>query len=102
MISVAVLRALNRVYFSQSREHFYFTIWYGIADLMNRTLRYAGGGHPPAVLRAARCKTRRCRPAVHPSVVSRMPHTERSKWSLDLPTDVYLFRMACLKRVATR
>jgi PAS domain S-box-containing protein len=52
----AVLRALNRVYFSQSRDHLYFTIWYGIADLANATLRYAGGGHPPAVLRAAGCK----------------------------------------------
>jgi len=49
----AVLRALNRVYFSQSREHLYFTIWYGIADLANGTLRYAGGGHPPAIVRAA-------------------------------------------------
>jgi len=27
-----VLRALNRVYFSQSHDHLYFTIWYGIAD----------------------------------------------------------------------
>lgn len=50
----AVLRALNRVYFSQSHDHLYFTIWYGIADLAQATLRYAGGGHPPAVLRASR------------------------------------------------
>jgi sigma-B regulation protein RsbU (phosphoserine phosphatase) len=50
-----VLRALNRVYFSQSRDQLYFTIWYGIADLVNGMLRYASGGHPPAVLRAARC-----------------------------------------------
>ena len=53
----AVLRALNRVYFSQLHDHLYFTIWYGIADLTQRTLRYAGGGHPPAVLRSAGCKT---------------------------------------------
>jgi Stage II sporulation protein E (SpoIIE) len=38
-----VLRALNRVYFSQSRDQLYFTIWYGIADLVNGVLRYAGG-----------------------------------------------------------
>src|SRR5215470_7939330 len=53
----AVLRSLNRVYFSQSRGHLYFTIWYGIADLANGTLRYAGGGHPPAIVRAARCNS---------------------------------------------
>jgi sigma-B regulation protein RsbU (phosphoserine phosphatase) len=35
----AVLRALNRVYFSHSHDHLYFTIWYGIADLVHRTLR---------------------------------------------------------------
>jgi PAS domain S-box-containing protein len=53
----AVLRALNRVYFSQSHDHLYFTIWYGIADLAHGRLRYAGGGHPPAVLRSAGRKT---------------------------------------------
>ena len=52
----AVLRALNRVYFSQTHDHLYFTIWYGIVDLTNGRLRYAGGGHPPAVPRAAGCK----------------------------------------------
>ena len=34
----AVLRALNRVYFSQSHDHLYFTIWYGIADLATRNI----------------------------------------------------------------
>ncbi|MGH7938853.1 MAG: SpoIIE family protein phosphatase, partial [Chthoniobacterales bacterium] len=48
----AVLGALNRVYFSPSREHLYFTIWYGVANFVTRTLRYAAGGHPPAVVRA--------------------------------------------------
>jgi sigma-B regulation protein RsbU (phosphoserine phosphatase) len=64
----AVLRALNRVYFSQSRDRLYFTIWYGIADLVNRTLRYAAGGHPPAVMRAAQSKNPRL-PASGPPVV---------------------------------
>ena len=87
----AVLRALNRVYFSQSRDHLYFTIWYGIADLANETLRYAGGGHPPAVIRAARCENNKL-PASGPPVGcfanAKYPTAEMP---LCFPTDVYLF-----------
>jgi PAS domain S-box-containing protein len=87
----AVLRALNRVYFSQSREHLYFTIWYGIADLANGTLRYAGGGHPPAIVRAARCSNPRL-PASGPPVGcfanAKYPTVEMR---LYFPTELYLF-----------
>jgi serine phosphatase RsbU (regulator of sigma subunit) len=87
----AVLRALNRVYFSQSRDHLYFTIWYGIADLANGILRYASGGHPPAVVRAARCKNHKL-PASGPPVGcfanAKYPTAEMP---LTFPTDVYLF-----------
>lgn len=87
----AVLRALNRVYFSQSRNHLYFTIWYGIADLVNKTLRYAGGGHPPAVIRAARCENNKL-PASGPPVGcfanAKYPTAEML---LCFPTDIYLF-----------
>jgi PAS domain S-box-containing protein len=87
----AVLRALNRVYFSQSRDHLYFTIWYGIADLASRTLRYAAGGHPPAVLRAAGSKNPRLSasgPPVGCFVHAKYPIVEMP---LTLPTDLYLF-----------
>jgi PAS domain S-box-containing protein len=87
----AVLRVLNRVYFSQSRDHLYFTIWYGIADLANGTLRYAGGGHPPAVVRAARCENPKL-PASGPPVGcfanAKYPTVELP---LGFPADVYLF-----------
>jgi sigma-B regulation protein RsbU (phosphoserine phosphatase) len=87
----AVLGALNRVYFSQSRDHLYFTIWYGIVDLLNGTLRYAAGGHPPAVLRSARLENPRL-PASGPPVGCfanvRYPTVEVP---LSLPTDLYLF-----------
>jgi len=86
-----VLRALNRVYFSQSRDHLYFTIWYGIADLVNKTLRYAGGGHPPAVIRAAGCENPKL-PSSGPPVGcfanAKYPTVEMP---LVFPTDVYLF-----------
>src|SRR6516162_1774939 len=87
----AVLCALNRVYFSQSRGHLYFTIWYGIADLAKGTLQYAGGGHPPAVVRAARCEHLRL-PASGPPVGcfanAKYPTLEMP---LVFPTELYLF-----------
>ncbi|MGH9553641.1 MAG: PP2C family protein-serine/threonine phosphatase, partial [Terriglobales bacterium] len=87
----AVLSALNRVYFSQSRDHLYFTIWYGIADLANGTLRYSAGGHPPAVIRATRCENTKL-PASGPPVGcfanAKYPTAEMP---LALPADVYLF-----------
>jgi sigma-B regulation protein RsbU (phosphoserine phosphatase) len=87
----AVLRALNRVYFSQSRERLYFTIWYGIANLANGTLRYASGGHPPAIVRAARCSNPKL-PASGPPVGcfanAKYPTVEMP---LSFPTELYLF-----------
>ena len=87
----AVLRALNRVYFSQSHDHLYFTIWYGIADLAHGTLRYAGGGHPPAVLRAAGCKNPRLAASGPP--VGCFDHANYPTLEVPLlfPTELYLF-----------
>jgi serine phosphatase RsbU (regulator of sigma subunit) len=54
-------------------------------------LRYAGGGHPPAVVRAARCKNHKL-PASGPPVGcfanAKYPTVEMP---LRFPTDVYLF-----------
>jgi PAS domain S-box-containing protein len=87
----AVLRALNRVYFSQSHDHLYFTIWYGIADLAHRTLRYSGGGHPPAVLRAAGCKNPRLAASGPP--VGCFGHADYPTLEVPLllPAELYLF-----------
>jgi PAS domain S-box-containing protein len=87
----AVLRALNRVYFSQSHDHLYFTIWYGIADLAGGTLRYAGGGHPPAVLRAAGCTKPKLAASGPP--VGCFGHASYPTLEVPLlfPTEVYLF-----------
>ena len=87
----AVLRALNRVYFSQSRDHLYFTIWYGIADLTNQTLRYAGGGHPPAVLRAAGCKSPKLAASGPPVGCFANAEYPTVDIPLRFPTDLYLF-----------
>jgi sigma-B regulation protein RsbU (phosphoserine phosphatase) len=45
-----VLTALNRLFPMSRHNGMFFTIWYGVADLDTRTLRYCGGGHPPALL----------------------------------------------------
>ena len=87
----AVLGALNRVYFSQSREHLNFTIWYGIANFSSRTLSYAAGGHPPAVLRRAR-NDNRILPASGPPVACLPDATYLTEeLPIALPSDLYLF-----------
>jgi sigma-B regulation protein RsbU (phosphoserine phosphatase) len=48
----AVLAALNRAFPMERQNDMFFTVWYGVYHLPSRTLRWAGGGHPPAVLLA--------------------------------------------------
>lgn len=48
----AVLTELNRLFQMDRQDGHYFTIWYGVYDAANRTLRYANAGHPPALMMA--------------------------------------------------
>jgi sigma-B regulation protein RsbU (phosphoserine phosphatase) len=48
-----VLAALNDAFQMEHHNDLYFTIWYGVYDRANREIRYASGGHPPALLFAA-------------------------------------------------
>ncbi|MEQ8767323.1 MAG: SpoIIE family protein phosphatase [Planctomycetota bacterium] len=45
-----VLSALNRAFPMESHGDMYFTIWYGVYRHAERRLRFASGGHPPALL----------------------------------------------------
>ena len=45
-----VLAELNEAFPMERHGGRFFTIWYGVYDVAKRTLRYANGGHPPAVL----------------------------------------------------
>lgn len=45
-----VLSALNAAYPMDANNGLYFTIWYGVFNRQTRKLRYASGGHPPALL----------------------------------------------------
>lgn len=44
-----VLDGLNRAFPMEKQDGRYFTIWYGVLDPKTRELRYAAGGHPPAI-----------------------------------------------------
>jgi len=46
----AVLGNLNTAFPMEQHNEMYFTGWYGVYNRTDRTLRYASGGHPPAVL----------------------------------------------------
>lgn len=46
----AVLRSLNQAFAMERHHHLYFTMWYGVFQRSSRTLTYASGGHPPALL----------------------------------------------------
>ncbi|MFM8734016.1 MAG: SpoIIE family protein phosphatase [Pirellulales bacterium] len=48
----AVLAGLNRTFPMERQNDMFFTAWYGVFHRASRTLRWAGGGHPPAVLLA--------------------------------------------------
>lgn len=45
-----VLATLNKAFQGPQHGHKYFTIWYGVYESATRTLTYASGGHPAAVL----------------------------------------------------
>jgi serine phosphatase RsbU (regulator of sigma subunit) len=46
----AVLERLNAVFQMDRHADMYFTIWYGVYDLVARRLTFASGGHHPAYL----------------------------------------------------
>ena len=84
--------ARSIVFTSRNRmTSLYFTIWYGIADLVSGILRYASGGHPPAIVRGARCSTPRLSasgPPVGCFANAKYPTVEMP---LYFPTELYLF-----------
>lgn len=48
-----VLAGLNRTFPMEENDDRFFTVWYGVYDVASRTLRYASGGHPPAIVFAS-------------------------------------------------
>jgi sigma-B regulation protein RsbU (phosphoserine phosphatase) len=46
----AVLESLNTAFPMDEHNGQYFTMWYGVYNRSSRQLRFASGGHPPAIL----------------------------------------------------
>lgn len=46
----SVLKGLNRAFQMERQNFMFFTMWYGVYSLRERKLRFAGAGHPPALL----------------------------------------------------
>ncbi len=46
----SVLAALNKAFPMERQNDMFFTAWYGVFHRPSRRLRWAGGGHPPALL----------------------------------------------------
>jgi len=44
-----VLAGLNRAFPMDENDNKFFSIWYGVVDLSNRSVRFSNGGHPPAL-----------------------------------------------------
>ena len=44
-----VLAELNQVFKMENHNDMFFTIWYGVYHKRRGEIRYAGGGHPPAI-----------------------------------------------------
>jgi sigma-B regulation protein RsbU (phosphoserine phosphatase) len=49
-----VLARLNDVFQMEKQNGKYFTMWYGVFNKADRTLRYGNAGHPPALLYTGR------------------------------------------------
>jgi sigma-B regulation protein RsbU (phosphoserine phosphatase) len=45
-----VLSAVNRAFPMERQNFLFFTMWYGVYDRRDGTLRYGGGGHPSGLL----------------------------------------------------
>lgn len=75
-----VLSALNKAFQGANHGQKYFTIWYGVYRVSNRTLSYASGGHPAAVLVVPGEASPQTFPATGPvmGIVTKMPYPATS------------------------
>lgn len=49
----SVMECLNKSFPMERHNDMYFTAWYGVYSLSNRSIQFSCGGHPPAVLVAS-------------------------------------------------
>ncbi|MBI38112.1 MAG: regulator [Leptospiraceae bacterium] len=54
---VEVLQELNRAFPMEKQNRLFFTIWYGVYDFKEKTLRYSSAGHPQGFLKESSGKS---------------------------------------------
>lgn len=73
-----VLASLNQRFQMEEQRNMFFTMWYGVYDCVNHTIRYSSAGHPPAILitgpSSAKSKTHRL--CTHGLVIGAFRETE--------------------------
>jgi len=85
-----VLEGLNRLYQVDEQNNLFFSIWYGVYCISEKTLTYANAGHPPVVIRHGNTISKLTPSGV---MVGVMPETsyENTRVQIDLPSRLYLF-----------
>ena len=90
-----VLEALNTAFPGEKHNFMFFTMWYGVYNRTTRELKYASGGHPPALflehLPGRSPKTTKL--AVKNMILGAMPHVAYAQESVFLknPGCLYVF-----------
>ncbi|MEW5734121.1 MAG: SpoIIE family protein phosphatase [Thermodesulfobacteriota bacterium] len=84
-----VLAGLNEAFAMEKQNGMFFTIWYGVYDSASRTLSFAGGGHPPALLLSPGAPVQRL--FTRNLAIGAMPDIPFRKASVTIPADSTLF-----------
>lgn len=85
-----VLAALNRAFQGSQHGQRYFTIWYGVYQVSTRTLTYASGGHPPAIVVLPGEPEHHVLSATG-TIMGMLPEAEFPVRELRIPADAQLF-----------
>jgi phosphoserine phosphatase RsbU/P len=90
----AALTALSEAFRMEKHNNLYFTIWYGVYSPSTRRLRYAGAGHPPALLLALEPATKSTPLSSTGPLLGCFPGTEYPAEGITLPPACTLFVMS--------
>ena len=86
----SVLWALNDAFPMERHRDMFLSAWYGVFDTIDRCLRYASAGHPPAVLRT-RTSGESCRLDTPNICAGIFPETRFAADAVPVPPDGILY-----------
>ncbi|NOK70978.1 MAG: GAF domain [Chloroflexi bacterium AL-N10] len=86
-----ILEELNRIFQMDDNGQNYFTIWYGVYNVVSKELVYACGGHPPAILIAPDGKIQKVGAMSIP--IGMLPNLEFEEHLFEIPSGstMYIF-----------